>query len=178
MLLNKLKEYILKNGKYIGSGSTRVALKLGKRIYKFPYRPTGYEQSENERKLYAQIKDKRFFPNPKFFSNGIVSADYIPPLEELINYYSDNPVEDIIQNNLSSVEQIKDFLKLMIDLSNMEICVDEFTHNGGNIGVKDGDIYILDWGILDLEKVRSSSADYYKYMENLLIRFGHDVSSV
>lgn len=145
--MNKLKKQIFKYGKVVGVGSSRVALFYDSKVFKIPYRPFGITQSKVEQSIYSHvpIHFQGFFPNPVFRSNGIVELDLVSSVDTLLGSWSDSPLDDIIAQNLIPPVQLNPFLDLLQWLS-QELDIDELLYNGGNLGFKNNQLQIIDWG--------------------------------
>lgn len=146
--MNKLKEHIYTNGRWIGEGSSRVAYELNGRIYKIPYRSIGIVQSMNEKRLYNLMK-KEFnavFPNPLFLSNGVVVLDRVQMIDELIGSWSDSALEEIIEQDLVPYDNIQFFLEFSREAEKLGASLDDLVANGANIGVQNNMIKVIDWG--------------------------------
>ena len=148
VLMNR-KLDIIKFGILIGEGSSRKAYKMGKRVYKIPFSPEGVQQTLQEQYIYEKIdnKFKCFFPDPIFLPQKIVSMREVIFLDEIIGSWTDTPIEEIIQYGLVSENHIREFFKFIIAFQKIGQSIEELLFNGGNLGVYNRHIQIVDWGI-------------------------------
>ena len=170
--MNKFKEHIYKYGKWIGEGSSRCAFELKGKIYKIPYRPVGIIQSKNEMILYEKLKNNFFnlFPNPVFHENGVVEMDKVVMIDDISGFWCDNPIDIIIEKQLVSEKNLQNFFYFTEVAGKMNYSIDDLFYNGGNIGVLNDQIKIIDWGYTNSLKPSdyiTTTLQYKKLQERL-----------
>ena len=148
-----------KNYIQIARGSARIVYLRTRdnKIFKVPRkgREIGLIQSQEEARLFALIPEEYhcFFPNPVFKKKGIIEMDYIDSLYELYpfsdfeyNFMKWNTAEFALEQGLINKDVYNKYINLEKILSELGCYVMDINESFDNVGVKDGQFYILDWG--------------------------------
>lgn len=73
-------------------------------------------------------------------------ADRIDTLEDILGFFCDNPIDEMIERNLVTDESLQNFFKFVIYAEKYDLMIDDLIYNGGNLGIQNNEIKILDWG--------------------------------
>lgn len=86
------------------------------------------------------------FPNPVFLSNGVVVLDRVVPIDEIFGYWSDNPIEDLMKQDLFEVNNMNCFFDFIEEVEDYGACIEDLVLGGENVGMIGDQIKLIDWG--------------------------------
>ena len=141
---------ILSKGECIGEGSSRKAFLYKGKIYKVPFNQNGILQLSAEKKIYTKNKHKYgyYFPNPKF-SSDYVEMDRVTLIDEVLGYWTDNPIEEMLEKKIVPWKVVANFMGFLRTMEQQGLVVDEFLYSGCNVGLIQERIVLIDWGYVE-----------------------------
>lgn len=71
------------------------------------------------------------------------------PIDEIFGYWSDNPIEDLMRQDLFEVNNMSCFFKFIEEVQEYGACLEDLTLGGENIGMIGDELKIIDWGYYD-----------------------------